>query len=934
ASTWPGVYGGHGILVKTREGRPIKLEPNPEHPVNGSGLCAQAQAAILTMYDPDRLTGPVAVSGGSTNNVSWADLDKAVGGKLRSGGKVRILTGGVSSPSTRKLIKEFLGGVSDGKHVQWEPSISPALLAAQEESYGEAKLPVYRFDRADLVVTFGSDFLGASPDQAANMALWGKKRDLRGQKAQGARMSRMIAFEPTVTLTGANADERYAVDAGDELKVALAIAHELTVGMQQTKLAGDAPTREALRDFSPAKVAQDVGGKVTEELIKKVAKELWENRGRSLVIGGDLLSSGADGLKLQLAINLLNSALENDGVTVDFSAHAENAGLMSGWKDFRALVQDMNSGSVDVLIIQGVNPVYHLGKATGFAAALGKVKMAVRVADRVDETGAACHFVAPEHHFLENWGDHEPRAGLLSLQQPTIHPLHDTRGFQDMLLAWAGKKGTWHEYLQDSWKLVHSTHGRGQGFEEFWMDSLQKGVVGAASAKESAGRHFRTYSLRSLMSGRAAKSEGLKLALYRKVSLGDGAGAQANNGWLQEMPDPVTTVTWDNHFNVAPALAQKMKLVQNDVVRVTTEDGSALELPVLVQPGMPENTVSVAVGYGRTRVGSVGTGVGGDANAFVKTDADGIPIFSGQKIKMEKLGWRYELALTQGHHRTMDRPIVNDITLNEYRKEPGAEMHTNPELRPKEVATIWPLHEYTGYRWGMSVDQTACTGCGACVIACQAENNIPIVGRARVRVSREMQWIRIDRYYSGSDDAPDLVFQPMMCQHCENAPCETVCPVLATSHTDEGLNDMTYNRCVGTRYCQNNCPYKVRRFNFFDHWKDYRGTINLAWNPDVTVRTRGVMEKCTFCIQRINEGKVKARVEGRKVQDGEIQTACMQTCPTDAIVFGDVNDPTSRVSKLRAEARGFKAIEEMNTKPSITYLSKVRNKEQGATEHV
>ncbi|MCC7442993.1 MAG: 4Fe-4S dicluster domain-containing protein [Bdellovibrionales bacterium] len=945
ASTDPGVYGGFGVLVKTREGRPIKLEGNPDHPVNGTALSARVQASILDLYDPDRLAAPVTVASGRPSPISWAEADAAIAERLKKAARVRVLTPGVSSPSTRKLIQEFLASFEDGKHVQWEPNHSSDRVAAQEECYGDGGLTAYRLDQADLVVSFGSDFLGADAHAEAHARQWFRKRDLRGQKHSDARMSRLVSFESTLTLTGSNSDERHAVNAGDEVKVALAVAHEIIVASQHSALAGDAPTREALRDFSAAKVAVDVG--IAEEAIKKVARELWEARGRGLVVGGDMHAGSADAFKLHLAVNLLNSALENDGATVDYAAFAPNAGLASGWRDYSALIAEMQAGRVDVLLVQGLNPAYLYGRATGFVDALSKVNTVVHVSDRVDETGIHAHFVLPEHHFLENWGDHEPRAGVLSLQQPTVHPLNATRSFQDILLGliragklsasglalrMAGSEGGWHAYLRENWKSsVYPSHGRGLPFEEFWVDVLQKGVlVTGGGSRELPPRRFKTYALRSLLKGRAAKMDEIRLALYLKSTLGD--GSQANNGWLQEMPDPVSTVTWDNHLNVGPSLAAQLKLKQNDMVRVSVGEAS-VEVPVLVQPGMPASTVSLAVGYGRKHAGAIGNGVGADAFSLVTLDSERRPVFAGNPVKVEKLGWKYELALTQGHHRALGRPIVNDVTLDEYRRDPAAEMHTNPHLRPKSVPTLWPVHEYKGYRWGMAVDQTACTGCGACVIACQAENNIPIVGRDRVRMSREMHWIRIDRYYSGSEENPDVIFQPMMCQHCENAPCETVCPVLATTHNDEGLNDMTYNRCVGTRYCQNNCPYKVRRFNFFDHWKDYRGNQNLLWNPEVTVRTRGVMEKCTFCVHRIQETKNLTKTEGRKLRDGELKTACQQTCPTDAIAFGDINDPNSRVSRLRADARAFRSLEELNAKPAISYLTKVRNKEKGATSH-
>ncbi len=395
------------------------------------------------------------------------------------------------------------------------------------------------------------------------------------------------------------------------------------------------------------------------------------------------------------------------------------------------------------------------------------------------------------------------------------------------------------------------------------------------------------------------------------------------------MPDPITTATWDNYLMVAPKLAESQNLKQGDIVEVKFVSGGSVELPVLLQPGLHVSSVVAALGYGRANAGRIGDGTG--QNLFgLQTLTRGKRVMAGLPVELRKTGKMYELAITQGHHRTLNRPIVNDITLKEFQKNPATANHTDPHLRMDTVPTIFPQHEYKGYRWGMAIDLNACTGCGACVMACQAENNIPIVGRSRVRMSREMHWIRIDRYYSGSDEQPDVVFEPMLCQHCENAPCESVCPVLATVHDSEGLNSMIYNRCVGTRYCQNNCPYKVRRFNFFDHWKDYKEPMNLVYNPDVTVRSRGVMEKCSFCIQRIQGAKGTAKDKATQLHDGDVKTACQQTCPTDAIVFGDINDPKSAVSQMHADARAFRILEVLNVRPSISYLTKVRNKEGGA----
>jgi molybdopterin-containing oxidoreductase family iron-sulfur binding subunit len=487
----------------------------------------------------------------------------------------------------------------------------------------------------------------------------------------------------------------------------------------------------------------------------------------------------------------------------------------------------------------------------------------------------------------------------------------------------ASGSNTWYDFLKANWKetLV--------GSEKAWEEALRKGVVENRAANGGA-RSFRSAAMSIVPKYTARLNPGIVLSLYENASMGD--GRSANNAWLQELPDSISSVTWDNYVSISPSLAKRLSVANDDVVELKLEGGTAVELPVYVQPGMHPSGVAVAVGYGRRAAGKVGTEAGVDVFPLAGVEGDR-PVFSGQIVQVRKTGRFYKLAATQWHTVTENRPIINDITLTEFKKDPASENHTEPHLRLRTPRTLWPRHEYKHYRWGMAIDLNSCIGCQACMVACQAENNVPVVGRENVRVGRQMHWLRIDRYYSGSVDHPNVVFQPMLCQHCENAPCETVCPVLATVHDDEGTSLQAYNRCVGTRYCQNNCPYKVRRFNFFDHWKSYEGTMNMVWNPDVTVRTRGIMEKCSFCIQRIQSARDKAKDEKRKIKDGELKSACQQSCPTDAIVFGDINNPETRVSKLRADARGFKVLDDLNTLPAITYLTKVRNIEPTEAAH-
>lgn len=927
-----------GVIAKTREGRPIKLEGNPDHPLNRGKLCSRGQASLLNLYDPERLRAPLMRSRpGNTagKEATWAEVDASIASKLKGAKRVRVLSGPINSESTLRLIKDFLAAFPNGQHVEWEPLAHDDLVEAQAVTYGAGVVPQYKFDQAKLVVSLGADFLGTWLSPVEHAAAWNKARKLDPKGGSKQSFAKLVVFEPTLTITGGSADERFAVRPGDELKIALALAHALIVTGKRSPMAGDGALSAQLAGYTPEAVASEIGLEGGAEKIKQIANELWNRRGESLVVGGGIASKTSHGVALQIAVNLLNSALGNEGETVDGTANV--GAYRASFTAFSGLLSEMKAGQVDALILFRTNPAYGLPRgALGLGEALAKVPLVVSVSDRADETGLMSDFVLPDNHSLESWGDASPRKGVYSLVQPTIAPIYSTRSFQDGLIAWIKAAGLnagasarnasdWHEYVRNQWKeTLYRQSGSLATFDQFWEGALRAGVLDLSGHAKSTSRSFRASAMGQVprYESQSGADGAVLLSLYPKVSIGD--GRSANNAWLQEMPDPVSSVTWDNHLNVGPALANKLGIKQDDVVEISNGDASA-QLPVYVQPGMHPGVVSVAVGYGRSAAGKVGTETGVDVFPFVKAEGSHLS-FSGQRVTLRRTGRFYRLATTQWHTVSENRPIINDITLGDFIKNPAAANGTDPELRMHEVPSIWPKHEYKGHRWGMAIDLTSCIGCGSCVIACQAENNIPVVGREQVRNSRNMHWIRIDRYYQGSADNPELVFQPMLCQHCENAPCETVCPVLATVHDDEGLNIQVYNRCVGTRYCQNNCPYKVRRFNFFDHWKSYEGSMNMVWNPDVTVRSRGIMEKCTFCVQRIREAKDAAKDAGERVRDGQFQTACAQTCPTDAIVFGDINDPQSRVSKLQADPRAFRVLETLNTKPVISYMSKVRNK--------
>jgi MoCo/4Fe-4S cofactor protein with predicted Tat translocation signal len=950
ASTYTEGFNSYGIVVKTREGRPIKLEGNELDPYSNGSLSARAQASLLRLYDPERLKSPMkGTKSGSKSTTGWSEVDAMIAAAIKASKSVRVVTAPHNSESTRRLMKEFMAAGSNIKWTEIDPIGMGDVADGQQASYGNAVIPNYAFDQADVVVSFSADFLGTWGDTLGNASKWSKKRKLN--KASD-NLSKLYVFESNMSITGASSDERFAVIPGTEVAAAVAVAHEMIVVQKKGKFAGNADVQAMLSGKMEEWLAKAGGLDVAK--VKKVASDLVEAKGKSLVVG-----SGS--VALQAVVNLINSNLENEGKTVDGTAdHVVASGNV---KALLELQSEMNAGKVDLLIIQGLNPVYFLPAGDAFADAMKKVKTVVAIADRVDETAQHADVVLAESHYLESWGDAHPRASVHTLQQPAISPIHDTRSFEEVIMGLvragipatgllaqvAGNtKAGYYDFVKENWKQsMFPQLGKGQSFVDFWETSLQKGVlvnktssakersfnVSSLKAAKDAITGLKPLSLGQSKKGPALEGTGMVLGLYSSVSMGD--GSNANNAWLMEMPDPISTVTWDNYLNIGPVYAKELGITSNDVVLVKGE-GFSFEVPVFVQPGIAKGAGTLALGYGRTASGKVGNNVG--VNAFKAAKADAITglQLSGMVVSITKTGKKYELAMTQGHFRTEGRPILNDITIGQFKKDPEAAMHTDPHLKLKEVPTLWaPPVDYAKnpYRWMMGVDLNSCTGCGACVIACQAENNIPTVGRDRVRQSREMHWIRIDRYYSGDENSPQVVFQPMMCQHCENAPCETVCPVVATSHSEDGLNQMTYSRCVGTRYCQNNCPYKARRFNFLDHWKEYKDTANMVWNPDVTVRSRGIMEKCTFCVQRINEAKGHAKDKKTKIKDSDLKTACQQTCPTEAIVFGNVNDSESAVLAWKNHPRSFRSLEILNTKPAINYLSKVRNVEGGHEHH-
>lgn len=920
---------GAGLIVRTREGRPIKLEPNPANPASPKGISTRMQAHCISLYDPERLKQPKRwiteenFHDRKWNLLTWEKIDDEVIGLLEKE-NVTLITNNYSSPSRKALIDDFMAAFKGSKSFVWNPLVDSAEASAQERSYGKEVSVRPLFEKAKYIVTVGADFLGEDPRAHEYATAYAKTRNPDGE------MSRLVTFEAMLSLTGMNADDRIRVKPSQFIDVLMGLAHEIVVTQGNGTV--NSSTKSKLAEF--AGVAKKLN--IDEALFSEVAKDLWKNRGQSLVLTGGTYAGVENAEDLYVAANFLNTILGNDGKTIDYAKNNYTT-VNAKQSDLEAFLAELKTAKNKVLIVENLNLVYYGGET---------VKKAIRDFQDAggtfiymglyqDETGDMADILLPIDHSLEAWGDAEFHKGVYGIQQPTIRPLHNSRSLEQSMLNWAyalqaGSKRlqgseTYYDYVRSYWKSdILNNSKNGQAFEDFWFELLQKGVYGELA--ENVNLPVRSFKQAALASISAAKSEGMELSLYTKAGIGD--GKYANIAWLQEFPDPISKVTWDNYATFSKATADKMGIKEGSVVTLDVE-GQKVEVPAYVQVGQHDSVIGLALGYGRTKGGRVANGVGVDAYPLVKR-VNSKAVFAGRKVVAAKTEKFSPLANTQGHNTMMGRQIIVEATLDSYKKDKSAGIHKH-----KFLESAWGKHEYKGYRWGMAVDLNSCFGCGSCVVACQAENNIPVVGKKYVLEGREMHWMRIDRYYSGDMNNPDSHVMPVMCQHCENAPCETVCPVLATVHDDEGTNSMVYNRCVGTRYCSNNCPYKVRRFNWFALTKGDRpeDTPREAYNPRVTVRSRGVMEKCTFCIQRIHDVKDTAKNENRTVRDGEIKVACEEGCPSGAITFGNMNDPESRVSKLFESQRTYKLLEEYLAVPSVRYQTKIRNAKRENTDH-
>jgi MoCo/4Fe-4S cofactor protein with predicted Tat translocation signal len=872
------------VLVESHLYRPTKIEGNDQHPASLGGTDIFAQASVLGIYDPDR-SQTITYLGDVR---SWGDLMSAIHGSLNIqktllGAGIRILTRPFSSPTLADQMQGFLKLYPQAKVHTYEPVNRDNVLEGAKLAFGEPVETRYDFSKADVILSLDADFLYAGfPGSTRYIRDFAKRRN-----PENGEMSRLYVVESTPSSTGAKADHRLPMPASNIELIARAL-----------------PVVETMNANVPGLNAEQ------QSFIAATYRDLSAHRGSCVVIAGDHQPPAVHALA-----HALNQALDNVGKTV-FYSDPVIANPVNQTESLRNLVADMRAGKVDLLVILEGNPVYDAPADLGFADALknSSVPLRVHLGLYQDETAELCHWHVNQAHYLEAWGDARAYDGTVSIVQPLIAPLYDGKSAPELLAALAGQSdASGHDIAQAYWKRQHSA----ADFEMFWRKSLNNGwVEGTAYSPKSVNLKSGNFA-----STENTQSQGIEINFRRDPSIYD--GQFSNNGWLQEVPKPMTKMTWDNPVLIGPAMAERMGLATEDLINISL-NGKTVKAPVWIQAGHPDNSVTVFLGYGRRRAGRAGTGAGFDMYPLRTSAA---PWFAAEAT-IAKAGGTYKLATTQGY-QTMDtpdgghRPSVRTATLEEYRAEPNfaKEEEVPPGL------TLYKPYDYKDetYAWGMTIDMNACVGCNNCIVACQSENNIAVVGKEQVVIGRHMHWLRVDAYYQGDRDNPKAYFQPVPCQQCENAPCEVVCPVGATTHSTEGLNDMVYNRCVGTRYCSNNCPYKVRRFNFllFQDWETPQ--YKMMRNPDVTVRSRGVMEKCTYCVQRINEHRIDAEREDSKIADGELQTACQQSCPANAIIFGNINDPNSRVSQLKAGARNYSLLADLNTRPRTTYLAEISN---------
>jgi MoCo/4Fe-4S cofactor protein with predicted Tat translocation signal len=909
------VVNGKSVLVRVREGRPINIEGNPEHPIYKGKIDAQTPATLLNLYDPERLKDPSK----NRRRTEWKKIDAEIIDLLKQSvndnKEIALITERITSPMTLNIINDFLAKYPTAKWYNYETIGDEHKRIAWNKIYGSRNIPSVKLDEAEVILSLESDFLGREGNTIENTYKFSKTRDVVKTK----KLSRLYSVEGSMSLTGMKADYRMRLNPTLQYQLVMGLVNELgnRKGIGNVSIPGDA-AKYNLHQFA------DKNG-VDKIKLGYLVDDLLQNQGKALIVGGDTLP-----VETQAAINLLNEIISANEL-YDYSSIQLDHHKLTPVSELKSnLIEQMNAGNIGVAINFSANPVYNLPPSLGFSEAWSKVPVTISLVESENETSAISNFVLATNHQLESWGDNYTRSNVYELCQPVIAPIFNTRQAENIVLTWingiaeAYSEEAIHKYLMDVCKKeVYDKQKPAVDFTNYWYNILHDGFIEIENSTQPNNINS------SAIPASKLSNDGFVIHLQNSYYVGD--GKFTNNGWLQEIPHPVSKVAWDNYAAISPATAKELVVENNDLIRIEA-NGNSLEIPAFIQPGMADKTVNIEFGYGRSEVGDVGKGSG--FNCTPLQSSIGEYIISGAAVT--KSGGTYKLASTQEHH-ALDDDFVKDFHKKRKIIQEGtlAEYHENENFMDKyryeNLKGITREHAYEGVKWGMTIDLNKCTSCGSCVTSCNVENNVPVVGKDQVERGREMHWMRLDRYYSGTPEEPEVSNQPMLCQHCDNAPCENVCPVNATNHSPDGLNQMAYNRCVGTRYCANNCPYKVRRFNFYnfrDHFADayYDNDLtSLANNPEVTVRSRGVMEKCTFCIQRIMEAREGAIKEGRELKGTDVVTACQSACPSEAITFGDVNDENSEVAKLANHKLGYSVLELLYIKPNVTYLAKLKN---------
>ncbi len=909
------------VLVKTREGRPIKIDGNPDNPINRGKICVRGQASILNLYDPERLKSPLQKSGGKHFvPISWREANKTITAALKNAvnqnKEIAIISNKITSPTTALVLNEFIAKYPITRIYSYSSFSNQNKLAAWKEVYGTNFLPSVNLNKAKVILALESDFLNTDGDVVKQIREFTQTRNVNDLK----NFSRLFVIEGNLTLTGSNADYRIKLRPDFHKEFLYGLLNELLKRINSNLQLPDKLISN-INSINLDSITSKFG--LPKKEIEILVNDLISNRGRAIVLGGNTL-----GKTEHILINIINEILDATKL-YDFNSTYVNIVEESSVEDIKNLIDKLNSNQVGVVINFDSNPVYDFAYLN-FVSALSKVENVITLSEQKTETTAVSKFILPIHNDLESWNDFQTRSNYLNLQQPVISPIYDTRQKESILITWTTEEvyydSIYQKKLKSRWqKEIYPKFSSNLDFDTFWFSSLHDGFI-ELKITDSVTPKFRLTSFEDNFNPRY---DSLMLSIRPHPYLFD--GKFGNNGWLHELPHPISKVVWDNYAAIPPSLAKKMNLQNGDVVEINN-GLKKVRVPVFIQAGLADNLICVEAGYGREECGEIGKGIGFNINFLINPNSN-LPY--NDYVQISKTKEKYELVTAQEHHSLDDtfvkdfhrkRKIIQEGTLTQYEKDPDFIQKERPELM-----SIVHEFKYEGVKWAMAIDMNKCIGCNACVVSCVAENNIPMVGKEQVAKGREMHWMRIDTYYSGTPDDVVVSNQPMLCQHCDNAPCENVCPVSATNHSPDGLNQMAYNRCVGTRYCSNNCPYKVRRFNFLDFRKEfateyqYQEPLNFLNNPEVTIRSRGVMEKCTFCVQRIMEARQEAIREGKNFDGAGVTTACQQACPSNAIEFGNMLDKNSEISKLRNHKLAYYVLEETNVKPNVTYIAKLRN---------